>query len=316
MVPRIAVVIVSFNVVTLLRDCLHSLQGTEGAEVITWVVDNDSSDGSADMVAAEFPQVRLIANNDNTGFAFACNQALREIAALQSVAPATLQPGGTATAERPAFDYVLLLNPDTQVPPHALSHLVRFLEDHPDAAVVGPKLIRKDGSIDLACRRSFPTPEVSLYRQLGLSRLFPRSRRFGRYNLTYLDPDQTYEVDAVVGAFMLIRWKAIEQVGLLDESFWMYGEDLDWMLRMKQAGWKVYYCPEVVVLHYKGESSRRHSSRATREFYRAMLLFYRKHYAATTNPLIGALVVSGIHLKGAWSSLRNALRPVDRRRVS
>ncbi len=301
MSARVAVIVVSYNVVDLLRQCLTSLCRTAGVDLDIFVVDNASSDGSSAMVADEFPQVALIANNHNHGFAYANNQALRQ---LQERTP----------GERGEF--VLLLNPDTKVPESGIARLAAFLNDRPDAAMVGPKLIRGDGSLDLACRRSFPTPTVSLYRQVGLSQVFPKSRRFGRYNLTYLDPDETYEVDSVVGACMLVRWTAIEQVGLLDDSFFMYGEDLDWSLRMKQRGWRIHYCPDVEVLHLKGQSSRRRSYRATQEFYRAMLLFYRKHYAKTTPKPLGALVVGGIYTKAAFAFLRNALRPTARRRVS
>jgi len=163
---------------------------------------------------------------------------------------------------------------------------------------MGPKLVREDGSLDLAARRSFPTPAVAFYRMAGLSRLFPRSRRFGRYNLTFLDPDQTAEVDAVAGAFMLLRPLAVEQAGLLDERFFLYGEDLDWALRIKNLRWKVVYYPGVSVLHYKRESSRRHRRRATQEFYRSMRLFFEKHYAATTSPPLRLAILGAIRLRG------------------
>jgi hypothetical protein len=163
--------------------------------------------------------------------------------------------------------------------------------------------VRADGSLDLACRRSFPTPEVSFYRMVGLSRLFPRSRRFGRYNLTYLEPDQETEVDSVVGAFMMVRRAAIEDAGLLDERFFMYGEDLDWALRIKRAGWKIYYNPRVTVLHHKRASSTG-NQRAHFEFYRAMYLFYQKHYAADTPIWLHWLVVAGIALKGGTRLMR------------
>jgi hypothetical protein len=186
--------------------------------------------------------------------------------------------------------------------------MLAFMDAHPEAGASGPKLVRADGSLDLACRRSFPTPEVSFYRMVGLSRLFPRSRRFGRYNLTYLDPDEQAEVDSVVGAFMLVRREVIRDVGLLDERFFMYGEDLDWALRIKRAGWKIYYYPAVTVLHYKGESSRR-SRRARFEFYRAMYLFYRKHYANETSRWLHWLILAGIALKGGPAMVREMLRP-------
>lgn len=189
------------------------------------------------------------------------------------------------------------MNPDTLIPPGALAALVAALDAEPDVGVVGPKLVRPDGGLDLACRRSFPTPEVSFYRFSGLAKLFPRSRRFGRYNLTYLDPDQPADVDSVVGACMLVRGAAIDSVGLLDERFWMYGEDLDWALRIRQAGWRVAYRPHVVVQHVKRAASSG-SRRANYEFQRAMWLFYQKHYAARTPRLVHLAVLAGLALRG------------------
>jgi GT2 family glycosyltransferase len=195
----------------------------------------------------------------------------------------------------------LLLNPDTVVPPDAFANMLALMDEQPEFGVAGPKLIRLDGSIDLACRRSFPSVEVSFWRLTQLSKLFPRSWRFGRYNMTYLDPDQPAEIDSVVGAFMLVRGAAIEQAGLLDETFWMYGEDLDWAYRIKQAGWCVYYYPKVVVQHIKRASSGQENAAAVRakyEFDRAMWLFYRKHYQADTARWLDALVRFGVGLKG------------------
>ncbi len=208
--------------------------------------------------------------------------------------------------------FALLLNPDTELPPDALARMLDFMAEHPDAGIAGPKLVLLDGSLDLACRRSFPTPEVAFYRLVGLSRLFPRSRRFGRYNLTYLDPDQAAEVDSVVGAFMLVRAEAIAQVGLMDGQFFMYGEDLDWAYRIKMAGWKVYYNPAVTVLHVK-RAATRHSPRAQIEFYRAMGIFYRKHYAAKTPWWLHALIASAISLLQGAEQLRLALTSTGRR---
>jgi GT2 family glycosyltransferase len=164
-----------------------------------------------------------------------------------------------------------------------------------------------DGALDLACRRGFPTPEVSLWRMIGLSKLFPHSPRFGRYNMTFLDPDRVAEVDAVVGACMLLRAAAIEQVGLLDETFFMYGEDLDWAKRIKDAGWKVYYNPQVIVHHVKRAASR-HSARAQIEFNRAMRIFYVKHYQVHTPWWMDRLVVAGIGLRDRWERFRQACR--------
>ncbi|HID64429.1 MAG TPA: glycosyltransferase family 2 protein, partial [Anaerolineae bacterium] len=204
----------------------------------------------------------------------------------------------------PAF--ALLLNSDTELPPDALARMLGFMAEHPDAGVAGPKLVLPDGSLDLACRRSLPTPEVSFYRLTGLSRLFPRSHRFGRYNLTYLDPDQVAEVGSVVGAFMLVRALAIAQAGLMDGRFFLYGEDLDWAYRIKAAGWKIYYNPAVTVLHVK-RASTRHSPRAQIEFYRAMDIFYRKHYAAETRWWLHAFIVGAISFRRRMEQLRLAL---------
>ncbi len=295
----LAVIIVNYNTRALLRDCLHSVYASQGDFAFeVCVVDNASTDGSAAMVRAEFPQVRLIESDRNGGYAYANNLGLRSFGFTDpddGRGQTAAQPGARDALPR----YVLLLNPDTVLPPDALAQMLAFMDARPDAGVVGPKLVRPDGSLDLACRRSFPTPEISLWRMLGLSKLFPRSRRFGRYNLTYLDPDERTEVDSVVGAFMWVRREAILQVGLLDEAFWMYGEDLDWAKRIKDAGWKVWYNPAVTVLHVKEASSHR-SRRARVEFYRAMVIFYKKHYAATTPFWLHWLILSGIALKGGF----------------
>lgn len=257
------------------------------------MVDNCSSDGSADVVEAKFPRVNVWRSPCNGGYAYANNIALRQI----------LRRDFGALPR-----YVLLLNPDTVLPKTALSDMVSFMDTHSDAGAAGPKLVRQDGSLDLACRRSFPTPEVSFYRMLGLSKIFPNNTRLARYNLTFLDPDHVVEVDSVAGAFMLVRGELLRQVGLLDESFFMYGEDLDWAFRIKQAGWKVYYNGGVEVLHFKGESSRQRSVKTSFEFYRAMLTFYRKHYARTTPLPINVLVIAAIYGRGAFAVLQSVLR--------
>ena len=184
--------------------------------------------------------------------------------------------------------------------------MVAFTDSRPDVGMAGPKVVRFDGSLDLACRRSFPTPEVASYRLTGLSRLFPGSERFGRYNCTYLDPDEVAEVDCVMGAFMLVRAEAIAQAGLLDPQFFMYGEDLDWAYRIKQAGWKVVYNPSVTIKHVKRAAANQ-SPRAQIEFYRAMDIFYRKHYAASTPWYLHGAIVSAIALRQGIESLRVSL---------
>jgi N-acetylglucosaminyl-diphospho-decaprenol L-rhamnosyltransferase len=296
----LAIVIVNYRTPRLLRDCLASICASEGnLGYQVCVVDNGSQDGSCDMVEAEFPWVKLITSEANAGYPYANNLGLRAFGFKDL--------GEARDVDGPLPRYALLLNPDTRLPPTALADMIAFLDAHPDAAVAGPRLMRQDGSLDKACRRAFPSPQVSFYRMVGLSKLFPRSRRFGRYNMTYLDEAITAEVDAVNGAFMMVRREAIQQVGLLDEAFFMYGEDLDWAYRIKQAGWKVYYNADVQVLHYKGAASR-HSRKARYEFYRAMYLFYRKHYASSTPFWLGWLIVLGIVLKGGLAMAVEVVR--------
>lgn len=285
----LSIVVVNYNVRDLLRACLRSIQ----ASVCRWtfetiVVDNCSTDGSADMVRAEFPDVQLIVSPSNDGFAAANNRGIH--------------------ASSPSR-YVMLLNPDTVVPPDGLEKLVDFMEAHPEAGVVGPKLIKGDGTLDLACRRSFPNPRIAFYHSFGLDKLFPRSPEFARYNLTFLDEDVLSEVDCVVGAAMLVRRVVIDQAGLLDESFFMYGEDLDWAFRIRQQGWRVFYNPEVVIVHYKGQSSRQRSVRSILAFYDAMVIFHRKHYAPRTFFAVNWAIMLGIGLRCLVALLVNALKP-------
>jgi len=294
----LGIVIVSYNTRDLLRTCLETVYASVGEfSFEVCVVDNGSSDGSAAMVAAGFPQARLIGNADNLGYPTANNQGLRAFGYPQG-------------ADAPRF--ALLLNPDTELPADGLAGMLAFMAAHPDAGIAGPRLVLRDGSLDLACRRSFPSPAVSFYRFVGLSRLFPRSRRFGRYNMTYLDEHQVAEVDSVVGAFMLVRREAIRAAGLMDEAFFMYGEDLDWAYRIKAAGWKAYYNPAVTVLHVKRAASR-HSARAQVEFWRAMLLFYRKHYRQQTAWPLHALIVTSLQLRLGLERLRWGTRAEERR---
>lgn len=281
---KVAVVIVNYHTADALARCLESLRagGVAGLEAGVWVVDNASGDGSTALVRTRYPDVHLLESPENIGYAAANNLALRAI---------------RPSAADPPWPHILLLNPDTVVPPGALGRLVALLEREPDVGIVGPKLVRADGALDPACRRSFPTPAVSFYRFSGLARLFPHSRRFGRYNVTYLDPDEPGDVDAVVGACMLVRGLAVGEVGLLDERFWMYGEDLDWALRIRRAGWRVVYRPEVVIVHLKRTASTA-STRARYEFQRAMWLFYDKHYARVTARPVHWFVLLGLALRG------------------
>lgn len=305
--PKLGVVIVNYNVRDLLRDCLESVYDSRGVDLDVCVVDNGSRDGSADMVAAEYPQVRLI-RTENNGYAAGNNLGLRAFGYGG--------PGGAEAAIQLRPDHVLLLNPDTIVPPSALADMVGFLDAHPEAGVVGPRLVREDGSLDKACRRGFPTPQVAFYRLFGLSRLFPKSRRFGQYNLTYLPPSVTTQVDSVVGAFMLIRGKVLAKVSLLDEQFFMYAEDLDFCYRSKEKGWQVWYNAAVTVLHYKGQSSRQRSAFANLQFYQTMRLFHDKHFKDSTFFVLNWVIYGAIGLLGGWAQLRNRLRPEGRRGVA
>lgn len=291
----LSVVIVNRYTGRLLLPCVESVLANRGAcslEVI--VVDESPDEGDARALAERHPDVLVIDDLSDRGYAHANNLGL-------------LRARGR---------YLLTLNPDTVVPPDALGRLVAWMDANPQAGVVGPKLVRADGTMDLACRRAFPTPLNALFRYAGLARLFPGSRRFAGYNLTFLDADCPAPVDSVSGAFMMVRREAADQAGLFDEDYFMYGEDLDWAYRIKQAGWQVWYRPEVVVLHYKGQATRQRSARMIVEFHRAMLIFYRKHYAGKHPGFLNAAVVGGVVLRGALVLARNCMRPAGRRRVA
>lgn len=253
----ISVIIVNYNVREFLRHCLLSLrQALEPLAAEIFVVDNASNDGSVEMVRQEFSDVQLIANRENAGFARANNQALQQAAGR----------------------VVVLLNPDTVVQADTFTAIQTFFEKHPETGMVGCKVLNPDGTLQLACRRSFPTPWVAFTRLSGLSQLFPKSRWFGRYNLTYLPEDETAEVEAISGSFMAVRREALAQVGWLDEDFFLYGEDLDWCFRLRQAGWKIHYFPGTQIIHFKGESAKQSDLDNLRLFYQAMGQFVRKHF--------------------------------------
>lgn len=288
--PELGIAIVSYRVPELLRGCLESLRRAEGvAGTRICVVDNASGDGTAEMLRREFPEVDLVASERNLGYVGGNNLAL-----------ARLREG----EGRPR--YLLLLNPDTVVPRGALREMLDLFERFPDVGAAGPRLHLENGELDHACKRGFPSPATSLYHMIGLSRLFPRSRRFGRYRLTFVDERALADVDSVVGAFMMVRDEVAAAVGLLDDDFFMYGEDLDWAFRIKRAGWRVVYNGRVDVLHYKRRSSRQ-SVRAVGEFYRAMRVFFRKHYAASTPAPMAFLIETAIGAMGTAAVLRRRL---------
>ncbi|MBI3958718.1 MAG: glycosyltransferase family 2 protein [Chloroflexi bacterium] len=283
----LAIVILNYNTQELLRACLGSVYAAQGAFSYTLcVVDNASQDQSSQMVAEHFPQAGLIASQENRGYSAGNNWAVRQLGFDNPSHDAAHLPR-----------YLLLLNPDTLLPPDALARMIAFMDERPRVGVAGPRLRRPDGSLDRACRRSFPTPSVSFFRMTGLSRLFPRSRLFNAYNLEYLPEDAVHPVDAVVGAYMQVRRETIQQVGLLDEAYFMYGEDLDWAKRAKDGGWEVWYNGQVEITHVKEAASKR-SRKARVAFYEAMWIFYRKHYRAGTPWLLDKAVLAGIALLG------------------
>ncbi|MFC1693724.1 glycosyltransferase [Candidatus Latescibacterota bacterium] len=285
----LSVVIVSYNVSSFLEQNLTTLtEAIRDLDVEVFVVDNASHDDSAAMVKRKYPWVNLIENDTNLGFARANNQAL----------------------VRAKGSYVLLLNPDTVLRTDTLTTMVDFLDNHSEAGAAGCKVINPDGSLQLACRRGFPTPDVAFYKLTGLSGLFPKSKTFGAYNLTYLDPDAIAEVDAVSGSFMMLRKEALDQVGLLDESFFMYGEDLDICYRIKQAGWKIYYVHDTEIIHFKGESTKTVSSlKSIRDFYTAMHIFVDKHYAGRSKRTLPQwLLIFGIYARMGWVYGLNVLK--------
>ena len=318
--PDVSVIIVTYNVREFLAQALDSVaDASQGLDVETFVVDNDSADGSADMVREHYPDVRLIANTDNVGFATANNQAIRQAQGR----------------------YLFILNPDTLLQEDTLRELVAYMDARPDAGAAGCRILNPDGTFAPESRRAFPTPAVAFYRISGLGRLFPNSPRFGRYNLTYLPRDRDCEVDALSGSCMMVRRDAVlgregdgasdarpaaseagtprQPAGLLDEAFFMYGEDLDWCYRIQQAGWSIRYTPSTQIVHYKGESTKKGDLRYVMLFYGAMLRFVEKHLAhqpgaggldrAASKALALAIRV-GIVIRGALAALRRVGRRV------
>ncbi len=283
----LSVVIVSYNTRQKLQMTLESVfRSQTGFFYEVFVVDNGSRDGSPEMVRTEFPQSKLLAQEENLGYAKANNQAIR------------LSRGR----------YILLLNSDVIVKPSTFDKMITFMDNNPTVGISGCRVVKPDGTLDEACRRSFPTPAVAFYRLSGLSRLFPKSKIFGKYNLSYLPEHELAEVDSVVGAFLLIRREAISEVGMLDEDYFMYGEDIDWCYRVKEARYKVMYVPLTTVVHYKGSSSRKASSRSLYEFHRAMEIFYDKHYRQRYNFLVNFFVKAGIWARYTLKFLQNSLR--------
>lgn len=288
MTVDLSICLVSYNTRGLLRECLHTLfdlPTTCSFEVI--ISDNGSSDGSLEMLRADFPQVRLIQNETNTGYTAPMNQALR------------------AGEGR----FLMQLNPDTLPQPGLLDDLLAFMDAHPQAGICTPKVLNRDGSLQKQCRRSAAGPWDAFAYSSGLSRLFPRSRAFGGYLLTWLPEDEISLVEAVSGSCMLIRRAVVEQIGYLDETFFAYQEDADFCFRARQAGWQVYYVPTARIIHYGGQGgSRGQPFKGIYQWHRSYYLYYRKHMARRHFFLVNWSMYAAIGLKLGLSLLVNLLR--------
>ncbi len=279
---KLSIIIVNYNVKYFLEQCLHSvLKACEGIQAEIFVVDNNSVDGSNEMVRQKFPDVILIANTTNSGFAKANNQAIR------------VSKG----------EYILMLNPDTVVEEDTFSKVLGFMDEHPEAGALGVKMIDGRGKFLPESKRGLPEPSVAFYKMSGLSALFPRSKVFGRYHLGYLDENKIWPVDVLAGAFMLLRKSVLDKVGLLDEDFFMYGEDIDLSYRVTQAGFKNYYFPETRIIHYKGESTKKSSVNYVFVFYNAMIIFAKKHFTPGHASTFAILIRIAIYVRAGFALL-------------
>jgi len=289
----ISIIIVNYNVEDLLENCLVSIDRASGElEIETTVVDNASTDRSVEMVKKKFPGCNLIASSRNLGFSRANNLGI----------------------ESSTGRYILLLNPDTVLEPDVLRKMIDFMDRSPDVGMASCKLVTGDGTLDLACRRNFPSLWDGFCRASGLSAAFPTSRLFANYNMTYLDENDACDPPAVNGAFMFVRREALDEVGPLDEDYFIYIEDLDWCYRFQKAGWKISYYPETFVVHLKGQSGKKSSSAMIHKLFESTEIFYRKHYFPSSNILKKALILSSLKL-WKWTALfKNSLKSEKRTR--
>lgn len=286
---KLSVIIVNYNVQHFLEQCLYSVyEATRHIEAEIFVVDNNSADGSLAMLREKFPDVVLMANKENVGFARANNQAL----------------------ELASGEYVLLLNPDTLVESDTFTKCLDFMDNTPDAGALGVKMINGKGEFLPESKRGLPLPHVAFYKIFGFSKLFPKSKKFGSYHLTYLDNNKIHSVEVLSGAFMMIRKKVLDQTGFLDEDYFMYGEDIDLSYRIILSGYKNYYYPETKIIHYKGESTKKGSLNYVFVFYRAMQIFVKKHFAKANARVFGWIMNIAIWLRAAASFLKRFLMMV------
>ena len=283
----LSVIIVNFNVKYFLEQCLCSvikaIKNIEG-EII--VIDNNSTDGSRDFFLNKFGEVNFIWNHVNEGFAKANNKALKEALG----------------------DYILFLNPDTIVPEDCFQKCISFIKSKNDSIALGSKMIDGSGKFLKESKRAFPSPMTSLYKLSGLSRLFPKSKIFSKYHLGYLDKNATHEVDVLAGAFMMMPKKITDSVGSFDESFFMYGEDIDLSYRIQKAGFRNYYFAENTIIHFKGESTKKGSINYVRMFYKAMSVFVQKHYGGSKAGLFNFLIQSAIYIRAGLAAIAQFLK--------
>ncbi|MGB1315771.1 MAG: glycosyltransferase [Chitinophagales bacterium] len=284
---KLSIVIVNYNVRYFLEQVLISVEkAIENIEAEVFVVDNDSKDHSVEMVYKKFPKVKVIANKVNTGFSVANNQAI-------------LESKG---------EYVLLLNPDTVVEEDTFERCIAFMDAHQKAGGLGVKMIDGQGNFLPESKRALPTAKVAFFKAFGLSALFPKSKLFAQYHLGYLSENETHEVDILAGAFMFMRKSVLDEIGLLDETFFMYGEDIDLSYRIIKAGYKNYYFPDTKIIHYKGESTKKGSLNYVKVFYEAMLIFARKHFSSKQAKLYSIAIYFAIFIKGALTLVSNFLQ--------
>jgi GT2 family glycosyltransferase len=277
---KLSIIIVNYNVKYFLEQCLYSVRkASKGLAIEVIVVDNNSVDGSIEMLQEKFSDITLIQNKKNTGFSVANNQGIE-----------------IATGE-----YILLLNPDTVVQEDTFSKIIQFMDEHSDAGGLGVKMIDGKGHFLPESKRGLPTPMVAFFKIFGLAKLFPKSKLFGKYHLGYLSNDETHEVDVLAGAFMMMRKTVLEKVGLLDETFFMYGEDIDLSYRIQLGGYKNYYFPDTSIIHYKGESTKKSSVNYVFVFYNAMIIFAKKHFSKQNAKTFSFLINIAVYVRAGFA---------------
>jgi GT2 family glycosyltransferase len=283
----VSICIVTYKVRDMLRDCLNSLAASTRLDYEVIVVDNGSQDGVIEMLQSEFPTIELIENGQNLGFTRPINQAMR-----------------TSRGK-----YLVLLNPDTLILPEALDTLVAFMQDHPDVGICGPKVLNRDGTLQKPCRRGESRPWAVFTYFSGLSRLFPKSKLFGEYLMSYMDEDETHPVAGVSGSCMLVRRETVNQIGYMDERYFAYQEDADYCYRARQAGWQIVYLPQARIIHFGGMGgSRVQPYRSIYQWHRSYFLFYRKNFAKDYFFLFNGLYYAAMFFKLVASLLVNFLR--------